>query len=357
MIRLPPLPRTLLALASAATLLTAAGCSRNADGAPPAPRLGLVTDEAGLADQSFNAAAYAGLTAAKDLLHADITAIESRSPADYESNVNVLAVENYDEVYAAGYPMSAALDRVARSYPKRHFALLDGSVEEPNVSCVVFRDEEGAFLAGALAAMTGRTRTLGFLGGVDVPQMRRFEAGFTAGAKQIDPGVRVLAQYAGSFNDEDGGKRIANALFDRGASVVFVAAGKTGLGAIDALRARPGVYGIGADSDQDALAKGKILTSVLKRLDLAVFRLAQDTISEKQPSGTTALGLREGGIALTPFTYSRAIVKPAMIARLRALRAAIVAGTIVPPRTREAAARFKPVSTIGALQGATFTRR
>ena len=154
--------------------------------------------------------------------------------------------------------------------------------------------------------------------------------------------MRVLVKYAGSFDDVAAGKELANVLFDQRADVVYIAAGKSGLGAIDATRARPNVYAIGVDSDQDALAKGKILTSVLKRVDVAVFRLAQEALADKHPSGAEELGLREGGIALTPFTYSRAVVKPAMVARIKRLRDAIVAGKIVPPATREALAAFKP---------------
>jgi basic membrane protein A len=156
--------------------------------------------------------------------------------------------------------------------------------------------------------------------------------------------VKVLVKYVGSFDDVAAGKELAGVLFDQHADVVYIAAGKSGLGAIDETRARPNVYAIGVDSDQDALAKGKILTSVLKKVDVAVYELAEDAINEKLPAGTKELGLREGGIALTPFTYSRAVVRPAMIARIKALRDGIIAGRIVPPATREQLAVFKPVA-------------
>ncbi len=343
-----PRPRAtralLTAVASAAFALTAAGCARHDASGKAVIRLAMVTDTAGLGDKSFNDSAYAGLTAAKTQLDADTTVLESKSAADYQPNLTVLADEEYDEIYAIGFLMSKDVEKVARNFPKRHFALIDGTAVEPNVSAVVFREQEGAFLAGALAAMVSKTHVVGFLGGMDVPLLRRFEAGYTAGAREIDPRVKVLVKYAGSFDDVAAGKELAGVLYDQRADVIFIAAGKSGLGAIDETRARPNVYAIGVDSDQDALAKGKILTSVLKRVDVAVFRLAEEAIAQKLPAGTEEVGLREGGIALTPFTYSRAVVHPEMIATLKKLRADIIAGKIVPPKTRESLADFKPVT-------------
>jgi len=338
-----PRPRALLAALAWAALALTAGCGRHDDAAKPAIRLGMVTDVAGLGDKSFNDSAYAGMTAAKTQLNAEITVLESKSAADYQPNLTVLADEEYDEIYAVGFLMSKDVQHIARNFPKRHFALIDGTADEPNVSSVVFREQEGAFLAGALAAMVSKTHVIGFLGGMDVALLHRFEAGYRAGARQIDPRTEVLVKYAGSFDDVAAGKELAGVLFDQHADVIFIAAGKSGLGAIDETRARPNVYAIGVDSDQDALAKGKILTSVLKRVDVAVFRLAEEAIGQKLPAGTEEVGLREGGIALTPFTYSRAVVTPLMMARLAKLRRAIIAGAIVPPPTREALAGFKPV--------------
>jgi basic membrane protein A len=339
----PRLRALLAAFAWAALALTGTGCARRDAAGKPVIRLGMVTDTAGLGDKSFNDSAYAGLLAAKKDLNADVTVLESKSAADYQPNLTVFADEEYDEIYAVGFLMSKDVDHIARNFPKRHFALIDASAAEPNVSAVVFREQEGSFLAGALAAMVSKSHTIGFIGGMDVPLLRRFEAGYTAGARQIDPNVKVLVKYVGSFDDVAAGKELAGVLFDQHADVIYIAAGKSGLGAIDETRARPNVYAIGVDSDQDALAKGKILTSVLKKVNVAVYELAEDAINEKLPAGTKELGLREGGIALTPFTYSRAVVRPAMIARIKTLRDAIVTGKIVPPATREQLAVFKPV--------------
>jgi basic membrane protein A len=306
-------------------------------------RLAMVTDVGGLGDHSFNDSAYAGLQAAKDRLGAEIEVVESKSAADYQPNLTALADEDYDEIFAIGYLMSNDLASVSRDYPKRHFAIVDAVVDTPNVVSITFREQEGAFLAGALAAMVSKTKSVAFLGGVDIPLLRKFEAGYTAGARQVDPSIAVPVKYVGSFEDVASGKELASVLYGQGSDIIFVAAGKSGLGAIDEARARSGVYAIGVDSDQDALAPGKILTSMVKRVDVAVFTVAQDTLSQKIPSGVMEFGLANHGVGLTDFKYTRDAIGPRNLARLARIRAAIVAGIIVPPKTREELAAFKPV--------------
>jgi basic membrane protein A len=303
-----------------------------------------VTDIGGLGDKSFNDSAYAGLQEAKARLGADVQVLQSKSAADYQPNLTVLADEDEDEIYAIGFLMSKDLDQVARTYPRRHFAIVDAVSSEPNVASLTFREQDGSFLAGALAAMVTKTKTIGFLGGVDIPLLRKFEAGFTAGAHEVNPSVKVLVKYVGSFEDVASGKELSGVMYDSGADIIFVAAGKSGLGAIDETRARPNVYAIGVDSDQDGLAPGKILTSMVKHVDVAVFKVAQEAQGLKIPSGNVEFGLKDGGVGLTDFKYTRAIVGPANIARLAVLKAAIIDGKIVPPSTREQLATFKPVT-------------
>ena len=191
--------------------------------------------------------------------------------------------------------------------------------------------------------MVSKTRTIGFLGGIDVPLLRKFEAGFTAGARQIDPRVNVSVKYVGSFEDVASGKELASVMYDAGADIIYVAAGRSGLGAIGETRARPNVYAIGVDSDEDALVPGKILTSMVKHVDAAVFAIAKAESEGHTPSGTIELGLKDGGVGLTDFKYTKAVIGAANIARLAALRQAIIAGKIVPPQTRAELAAFKPV--------------
>jgi basic membrane protein A len=303
----------------------------------------MVTDVGGLGDRSFNDSAYAGLVRAKNDLHADTTVLQSRSAADYQINMTVLANKEYDEIFAIGFLMAKDVSEVAERYAKRHFAIIDAVVDQPNVTSVTFKEEEGSFLAGALAAMTTKTKTIAFLGGLDIPLLRKFEAGFAAGAREIDPSVKVLVKYVGSFEDVAAGKELAGVQFDQGADIIYVAAGKAGLGAIDQVKRRNDAYVIGVDSDQDGLAPGKILTSMIKRVDIGVFRVSEAAAAHK-PRGThLTLGLKDGGVGLSDFKYTKSVVTPAKIAVLDKLKAAIIAGKIVSPFTREGLASFKRV--------------
>ena len=311
---------------------------------PTALKLGMVTDVGGLGDKSFNDSAYAGLQEAKSRLGADVQVLESKSAADYQPNLSALADQDFDDVFAVGFLMSKDLTFVAHNYPRKHFAIVDAVVPEPNVSSITFREQEGSFLAGALAAMMSKTHRIGFLGGVDLPLLRKFEAGYTAGAREIDPKIDVAVKYVGSFEDVASGKELAGVMYGGGTDVLFVAAGKSGLGAIDETRARTGVYAIGVDADQDGLAPGKILTSVIKRIDVAVFRIAQEAHSDKIPAGAVEFGLANDGVGLTEFKYTKAAIGARHLARIAALRAAIVDGRIVPPYTREGLAAFRPVA-------------
>ncbi|HTJ25519.1 MAG TPA: BMP family ABC transporter substrate-binding protein [Candidatus Limnocylindria bacterium] len=331
-----------LALALVPFVAWFAGCAPD-----PVPKgmlkVGMVTDVGGLGDRSFNDSAYAGLQRAKRDLHVWTTVLQSRSAADYAVNMGVLANKEYDEIFAIGFLMAKDVTDVSERYPSRHFGIIDAVVDEPNVTSVTFKEEEGSFLAGALAAMTTKTKTIAFLGGIDIPLLRKFEAGFTAGAREVDPNVKVLVKYVGSFEDVASGKELAGVLYDQGADIVYVAAGKAGLGAIDQAKARSGAYVIGVDSNQDALAPGKILTSMVKRVDVGVFRVAQEAVLHKRYLRHLVLGLKEGGVGLTDFRYTRSVVTPDKIATLNRLKAAIIAGKIVVPSTREGLASFTRV--------------
>lgn len=302
----------------------------------------MVTDTGGLGDRSFNDSAYRGLREAQAELHAEIAVLQSRSAADYQPNLTVLANQEYDEIYAIGFLMQRDTDEVASLFPDRHFAIVDAIVDEPNVASITFREQDGSFLAGAAAAMASRSKTIAFLGGIDIPLLRKFEAGYAAGAREIDPAISVLVKYVGSFDDVAAGKELAGILFAERADVLFAAAGKAGLGAIELVKELPNAYVIGVDSDQDALVPGRILTSMVKRVDVAVLRSAREVAARKPPTGHLELGLREGAIGLTAFAYTRDALTRAQFARLGLLRREIVAGRIVPPATRDALALFRP---------------
>ena len=330
----------LLALALIPICAAMAGCAPRA-AAVGGLRVGMVTDTGGLGDRSFNDSAYAGLVRARDQLHVGTTVLQSHSAADYAVNMTVLANKEYDEIFAIGFLMEKDVADVAARYPARHFTIIDAVVDVPNVTSVTFKEEEGSFLAGALAAMTTKTKTIAFLGGIDIPLLRKFEAGYAAGAREIDPEVKVLVKYVGSFDDPAAGKELSGLLYDQGADIVYVAAGKAGLGAIDQVKTRPGDYVIGVDADQDGIAPGKVLTSMVKRVDIGVYRVIVQAAAHRPRPRALVLGLKEGGVGLTSFTYTRSVVTPAKIAVLARLKAAIVSGRLHVPSTREELASFK----------------
>jgi basic membrane protein A len=303
----------------------------------------MVTDVGGLGDRSFNDSAYRGLVRARDGLGAYIQVLQSRSAADYEPNLNALTNLRFGMIYAIGFLMGKDLDAVAKANPNQRFAIVDAVLDDPNVVSVTFREQDGSFLAGALAAMMSKTHHIGFLGGQDIPLIRKFEAGYAAGARQIDPSTRVDVKYAGSFEDVAAGKELSNVMFNSGADIIYTAAGKAGLGAIDAVKARDGAYVIGVDSNQDALAPGKILTSMVKKVDVAVFDVAKALQDGHPMHGHLELGLKDGAIGLTDFAYTKDQIGPKRLARLKIVEAAIVGGAIKPPLSREELETFVPV--------------
>ncbi|MHB8145695.1 MAG: BMP family lipoprotein [Vulcanimicrobiaceae bacterium] len=322
-----------------------AGCGLHHPGPRPGQlTLGMVTDVGGLGDRSFNDSAYRGLLRARAKLGAYIQVLQSSSAADYEPNLSALTNLHFQMIYAIGFLMSQDLEQIAKQHPRQHYAIIDAVVPEPNVISVTFREQDGSFLAGALAAMMSKTHHIAFLGGQDIPLLRKFEAGYTAGAREIDPNIRVDVKYVGSFDDVASGQELANVLFDSGADIVYTAAGKAGLGAIDAVKSRDTDYVIGVDSDQDALAPGRVLTSMVKKVDVAVFDIGQAIQRGKPLTGHLVLGLKDGAIGLTDFKYTRKAIGAKRIARLAVIERAIVSGKIDPPDTRAKLALFKPVA-------------
>ncbi len=303
----------------------------------------MVTDVGGLGDRSFNDSAYRGLLMSKKRLHAYIQVLQSRSAADYQPNLNALTNLHFDMIYAVGFLMGLDLDSVAKQHPQQRYAIIDAVVNDPNVVSITFREQDGSFLAGALAAMVSKTHHIAFLGGQDIPLIEKFQAGYIAGAREIDPTIRVDVKYAGSFDDVAAGKELANLMFNDGADIIFTAAGKVGLGAIDAVKDRSGDFIIGVDSDQDALAPGKVLTSMVKKVNVAVFDVARSLQEHKPMSGHVVFGLKDGAIGLTDFKYTREYVTAPRRAELATITRAIADGRISPPDTLQALAAFTPV--------------
>lgn len=339
--------RRFLALAGASlpALLTA-GCpspgkgGRNSGGL----RAGLVTDTAGVDDGSFNAGAWEGLTRAAKDFGFETKLIESRRNADYVPNLVRFGEAGFDVVFAVGFLLQQAVEEAARRFPKTRFALVDGEAADlPNMVAYRFREEEGAFLAGALAALTSKTHVLGFVGGLEVPLIRKFECGYAAGARAAVPGTVVKVGYANSFDDPTKGSEIALLQMSAGADVLFHASGRTGLGVIKAVAGKgEGRFAIGVDRDQDDVAPGRVLTSMLKRVDVAVHAVCRQVKEGSFKPGTIEQGLAEGALALSPMRFTKDLLPKGAMERVDAYRARIVSREIVVPKTLDQLAAYKP---------------
>jgi len=318
-----------------------AACGRNEEGGggskdADAPfRVGLVFDVGGKGDRSFNDSAYEGLARAAQEFSIRISDFEPGQDADREVGLRKLADRGYDVVIGVGFLFTDAIRSVAPDYPNVHFVLVDGRLEGlDNVASLVFRENEGAFLVGAMAAMATETGRLGFVGGMDVPLIHKFEAGYRAGAEHVRPDIGVLVGYAGvrpeAFADPVRGKEIALSQIDQGADVIFHASGVTGLGVIEAAKER-GKLAIGVDSNQNDVAPGTVLTSMIKRVDNALYAEIEKSIRGEFRGGLIEYGLADDGIGVAIDENNRHLVTDAMSARVTALRDSIVQGAIVVP--------------------------
>lgn len=258
-------------------------------------KLGIVFDTGGLGDGSFNDAAYRGMVRAQKELGVTATYVESHSMDDYEPNVRMLADQGYDLVFGIGFMLTDAIDRVAQEYPGTYFGIIDSVVDQPNALSVLFKENEGSFLQGVIAAMMSKTNTVGFVGGMDSPVITRFEVGFVDGVKAVKPNAKILIGYTGKFDDPGKGKELALAQIANGADVIYHASGACGHGVIEAAKEK-GVYAIGVDSDQSGEAPATVISSMLKMVDVAVFDGAKMMVDGTFEGGILNLGLAEDGV-------------------------------------------------------------
>jgi basic membrane protein A len=326
-------------LCAANVLLLVAGLPR---GAPPAKaaraRIGLVFDVGGIGDKSFNDAAYAGLLRAERELDLTIRYIEPADGTDRESAVRELAAGGHDLVIGVGFIFSDDLRALALKYPRTAFACIDYAGDPastpPNLVGLRFREQEGSFLVGALAGLASKTHKLGFVGGMQIPLIRKFEVGYAAGVKHVCPECQVFAAYAGTepkaFADPTTGKELALSQYGRGADIVYHASGKTGIGVFNAARAT-GKYAIGVDADQRHEAPCCVLTSMVKGVDVAVFDAIQAVATGKFKGGVRELGLAEGGVDYVWDDLTAKVAGEPVHQRVEAIRKQIVAGAIRVP--------------------------
>ena len=269
-------------------------------------KVAMVTDIGGLNDRGFNALAYKGLKQAKAELGADIRVLTSKSNADYVPNLSSLARQNFDLVIAVGFLMGDATAKVAKSFPQTNFAIIDfpsGALKgkPKNVHGLLFKENEGGYLAGYMAGLyvkkKGGKQVVSAVGGQDVPAVQAYVAGYEAGAKKANPGVKTLFAYSQDFVDQAKCKEIALTQIGQGSQVVFAIAGQCGLGALDAAKQK-NVQGIGVDADQ-GYVNPNVMTSALKKVDVAAVDTAKDVQDGKFKPGTdTVFDVKSGGVGL-----------------------------------------------------------
>jgi basic membrane protein A len=332
-----------------ALALIAVGCGAGGGqggGGEAEVRPALVLDVGGLGDQSFNDSAYAGLQRAKKEFNLTETeTLESSGPTDYVPNLTQLADAGYDPVFAVGFLMTDAVNEVAPQYPDTNFAIVDSVVEPQNAASLRWREQEGSYLAGIVAGLMTQESTeytnpddkvVGFLGGLESDLIQKFQAGYEAGVESVCPDCKVLVQYAGStpaaFNDPARGKEISLQQINQGADIIYHAAGLTGAGLFEAAREQK-IFAIGVDADQAKLfPESPILTSVVKRVDNAVFQTIEQARNGNFPGGEVVeFGLDDKGISLAPFGRFDSQVPQNVKDEVEKAQQGIIAGDIKVP--------------------------
>lgn len=313
----------------------ASASNSTTEGQTPGKQLvvGIVFDSGGRGDKSFNDSAWAGVERAQADFGIDERSVESKSEKDYEPNLEALAEQGADLVVGVGINMKASMEKVAPKFKNTKFAIVDAAVAADNVRSLLFKEEEGSFLAGYLAGMMTKTKKLGFVGGMELPLIKKFQAGYEAGAKTADKSVEVLpAKYTGSWDNIDYAKVAALSLINAGADIVYHAAGRAGLGVISAAKEK-GVYAIGVDSDQDAIAEGSVLTSMIKRVDEAVYQTIKDLKDGSFTAGERVYDLKAGGVGLSEMRFTKEAVGEAKLAKVREISDKIASGELKVPTT------------------------
>jgi basic membrane protein A len=330
----------------------AAGCNRKSYSADDKSKIhvGIVFDIGGKDDRSFNAAAFAGVKCAetgnwpdgtpcdKPALNIVLRDIEPGNPTSIEPAMRAFAERGYDLIIGVGFAQAPIMERVAKEYPNIHFAIVDGVIELPNVASLVFKEHEGSYLVGMLAAKKSKTGTIGFLGGMDIGLIHRFEGGYEEGARAVNPNIRVIQNYVGvndsAWNNPGKGKEIALAQIGKGADVIFTAAGNSGLGAFDAVEQAGRQNGsathfvIGVDSNQNMVKPGFVLTSMVKRVDNAVYAIVDDVAKGRFQAGFHVYGLGKDGVGYAMDQYNQNLVTPEMIQQVEEAKKKIIAGEI-----------------------------
>jgi basic membrane protein A and related proteins len=291
----------------------------------------VVFDMGGKFDKSFNEAAYAGAERFKKETGIAYREFEVTAEAQREQALRNMARRGSTIVVGIGFSQASGMEKVAKEFPNLKFAIVDAVVDLPNVQSIVFKEHEGSFLVGMAAAMASKTGKVGFVGGMDIPLIRRFALGYEEGARYVNPKIEIFQNMTGTtpaaWNDPTRGGELARSQFDRGADVIYAAAGATGLGVLQAAKDK-GRLAIGVDSNQNYIHPGTILTSMIKRVDLAVYETFKTAREGIWKAGVRSLGVAEGGVGYALDDNNRKLITADMEKRLQQARADIVAGKI-----------------------------
>ncbi len=309
-------------------------------------RVGIVFDIGGKNDRSFNAAAWEGVKRAEKELNVCLYDVEPGNPTSIEPAMRAFAERNFDLIVGIGFAQGPIMQRVANDYPNIKFAIIDGVIFEAdgktpkqNVASLVFREHEGSFLVGMIAAAKSRTGVLGFIGGMDIGLIHRFAKGYEEGAKYFNPNIQLVTNYVGvtdgAWNNPGKGKELALNQIEKGADVLFTAAGNSGLGAFDAVeqygrnaQGEANKFVIGVDSNQNGVKPGFVLTSMVKRVDNAVFDVVQEVLNDNFQGGFHVFGLDKEGVAYAMDQFNDPLVPPDVRQKVEEAKAKIVSGEI-----------------------------
>ncbi|HYC02373.1 MAG TPA: BMP family ABC transporter substrate-binding protein [Azospirillaceae bacterium] len=311
--------------AVALSALLAAGVAAPAAAFEPA----VVFDMGGRFDKSFNEGVLNGIEKFKKDTGTEYRWLEVTNEAQREQFLRRLAQRKADVIVAVGFSMTPVVEKVAKEFPNVRFTLIDGTVNLPNVQSIEFSEQEGSYLVGMLAALAGKTDAVGFVGGMDIPLIRRFLCGYEQGVKAVEPNTRIIANMAGTtpaaWADPTRGSELAKSQFDRGADVIFAAAGQTGMGVLQAAK-DAGKLSIGVDSNQNHLHPGSVLTSMVKRVDVAAYEAFRTAKDGTWKAGAHRLGLKEEGVGYSLDEHNKSLITADMKAKVDAASEEIKAG-------------------------------
>ncbi|MBL0691818.1 MAG: BMP family ABC transporter substrate-binding protein [SAR324 cluster bacterium] len=316
-------------------------------------KVALVFDAGGKNDRSFNQAAWEGAKQAEKSFGIILKDVEPPDSSAVQEAIRNFASQGFDLIIGVGFANAPAIKTVAKEFPKISFAIVDSRVDLPNVASLEFKEQEGSFLVGVIAGMTSYNvkgkKAVGFIGGMDIPLIHKFEVGFTQGVKAVNSDIKVLVNYVGNtpaaWNDPAKGKEISNAQIAKGATVIYSAAGGSGGGMFDAIKNKNGkkdcasmkescVYAIGVDSNQNYIVPGQVLTSMLKRVDVAVYNTIRQMNSGSFKGGSYVFGLSSNGVGYALDKYNKSLISDDTIAKVAQYRKKIIAKTLKVDSTR-----------------------